>query len=105
MQLNDLVHNFAHGKLVDIEENFSDDEIGELGKTLQQAAYNSNATIRKMLQERDQMKTILASMVEGVLAFDSSGRLLLINETAEEMLNVDRKSAGHYFRRFCPIIK
>ncbi|MGI6144290.1 MAG: cell wall metabolism sensor histidine kinase WalK [Clostridia bacterium] len=103
MQLNDLVHNFAHGKLVDIEENFSDDEIGELSKTLQQAAYNSNATIRKMLQERDQMKTILASMVEGVLAFDLSGRLLLINETAEEMLNVDReKVQGHYFLEILP---
>ena len=102
-QLNDLVQNFAHGNFVDAEENFSDDEIGELSKTLQKAAYNSNAAMQKMLQERDLMKTILASMVEGVLAFDLSGRLMLINETAEEMLNVKReKVQGHYFLEMLP---
>jgi len=64
-------------------------------------AGNLKRQIQQTIQERDQMETILASMVEGVLAFDKAGRLMLINKTAEDMLALKWENAkGRYFLEF-----
>lgn len=87
--LKEMAQDFAKGNLSTVTDtNFTDDELGQLSEALQIMAYNLNDYLQKTLQEKDQMETILASMVEGVLAFDLTGRLLLINKTAEKMLAV-----------------
>lgn len=104
-KLNNLVKEFAADNYVSIDEvdDGDNDEIDELYKSIQTLTNNSNTTMQKMLQERDQMKTILASMAEGVLAFDITGRLMLINKTAEEMLDVKwEKVHEHYFLEMLP---
>lgn len=87
-KLNKMAQEFAKGNLSITVSNFTDDELGQLNNAMQIMAYNLNEYLQKTLQEKDQMETILASMVEGVLAFDLTGRLMLINKTAEKMLDV-----------------
>lgn len=87
-KLNKMAQEFAKGNLSVTVSNFTDDELGKLNNAMQIMAYNLNEYLQKTLQEKDQMETILASMVEGVLAFDLTGRLMLINKTAEKMLDV-----------------
>lgn len=88
VRLNEMVNNFSQGKLVPTPFVTNDDELGNLNDSLHIMAENLDDYIQKTIHEKDQMETILASMVEGVLAFDSAGRLMLMNRTAEEMIDV-----------------
>lgn len=98
IKLRDMAQGFAHGDLVPKTFITSDDEIGELSDAMHVMANHLDAHIKETLQERDRMETILASMVEGVLAFDMAGRLMLMNKTAEDMIGVSWKEAeNHYF--------
>lgn len=98
IKLRDMAKGFTRGDLIPKAVVSTDDEIGELSDAMQLMANNLNSHITKTLQERDQMETILASMVEGVLAFDMAGRLMLMNKTAEDMIGVTwEETANHYF--------
>jgi two-component system phosphate regulon sensor histidine kinase PhoR len=87
-RLNEQARSFANGDLSVRVTNNSDDELGELSNSMQNMAENIQQKMQQTLREKGQMETILASMAEGVLAFDATGRLLLINKSAEFMLNV-----------------
>ena len=101
VKLKDLVNAFAVGDLTPKLFITAEDEIGELSEALYNMAGNLKRQIQQTIQERDQMETILASMVEGVLAFDKAGRLMLINKTAEDMLALKWENAkGRYFLEF-----
>lgn len=98
IKLRDMAQGFARGDLIPKTFITSDDEIGELSDAMHIMAKHLDAYIKETLQERDRMETILASMVEGVLAFDMAGRLILMNKTAEDMIGVTWKEAeNHYF--------
>lgn len=98
LQLKEMATSFSRGNLIPSVYITNDDEIGELNDALHDMANNLNSYLQKTLQERDQIETILASMVEGVLAFDSAGRLMLINKTAEDMIGTTWEESGnHYF--------
>lgn len=98
VKLNKQVRSYADGDLTARVVSISDDELGQLNSSLQRMAENLHQRMQQTLQEKGQMETILASMAEGVLAFDITGRLLLINKTAEKMLNVVWEEVReHYF--------
>jgi two-component system phosphate regulon sensor histidine kinase PhoR len=69
-------------------------ELAELAVALNQMAQQLNARIETIQKERGRMQTILSSMVEGVLAIDSSGRIVSINQAAAELLGVDTDITG-----------
>jgi len=101
VKLKKLAAAFAAGDLTPKVFVASDDEIGELSEALYSMAGDLKRQIRQTEEERDQIETILASMVEGVLAFDRAGRLMLINKTAEDMLAIKWEQAkGRYFLEF-----
>lgn len=98
VRLNEMVESFSQGKLVPIPLLTNDDEIGQLNDNLHIMADNLDSYLQRTVHEKDQMETILASMVEGVLAFDSAGRLMLMNRTAEEMIGLTWEEANkRYF--------
>jgi len=97
-RLNKMAKAFAGGNLTSTVFITADNELGELSHSMHEMAENLNRHLTKTVQEKDQMETILASMVEGVLAFDTTGRLMLMNKTAEDMLGLTFKDAAqHYF--------
>jgi|LSQX01.3.fsa_nt_gb two-component system phosphate regulon sensor histidine kinase PhoR len=54
---------------------------------------------RRAIQEKEEMASILFSMVEGVVATDSGGRISFMNPAAEKLFNLERGSALGKFPR------
>ncbi|GGE83054.1 cell wall metabolism sensor histidine kinase WalK [Priestia taiwanensis] len=76
---------------------YGNDEIGQLSlafnnlsKKLQQAHASTEG-------ERRKLTSVLAHMTDGVIATDRKGRIILLNDPAEEMLNVSRETALNEF--------
>lgn len=56
-------------------------------------------TARRAVKEQEEVVSILFSMVEGVVAIDSGGRISLMNPAAERLFNLERGSALGKFPR------
>ena len=71
------------------------DEFGELSRRLSQIASQSQERIQALEDEQTKTAAILNSMVEGVIALDHQGRVLLMNPGARDILDVgDRAVEG-----------
>lgn len=64
-------------------------EINELADSLNAMAAQLDDRIRQIVRERNERDAVLASMVEGVLAVDSDGVILSLNEAGGKMLHLD----------------
>jgi two-component system phosphate regulon sensor histidine kinase PhoR len=67
------------------------DEIAELGRTLNLMAERLNEKIQDLEGERTKVAAILDSMVEGVIAIDQRGRILLMNHAARSIFDLGRE--------------
>jgi len=65
------------------------EELGSLAEALNHMAEQLEDRIRTLIRQDQEQQAILASMVEGVLALDTEGRLLTINRAGAEMLGVN----------------
>lgn len=70
------------------------DETGELGDILNQLSDELSQKIAQISEEKSQLNSILSSMVEGVLAVDSSGKVLLVNKTLSQVFNLISANYG-----------
>ncbi|MDP3026036.1 MAG: phosphate regulon sensor histidine kinase PhoR [candidate division Zixibacteria bacterium] len=70
------------------------DEIGELGEILNQMSDELSQKIAQISEEKSQLDSVLSSMVEGVLAVDSSGKVLLVNKTLSQVFNLGSANYG-----------
>jgi two-component system, OmpR family, phosphate regulon sensor histidine kinase PhoR len=66
------------------------DEIAELGRTLNLMAERLSEKIQDLEGERTKVAAILDSMVEGVIAIDQRGRILLMNHAARGIFDLGR---------------
>ncbi len=64
-------------------------EINELADSLNAMAAQLDDRIRQIVRERNERDAVLASMVEGVLAVDSDGVILSLNEAGGKMLHLE----------------
>jgi two-component system phosphate regulon sensor histidine kinase PhoR len=69
-------------------ESSSEDEIGLLARTLNRVQSRLESSIQNLTSQRNQRDTILASMVEGLLAVDSDDRILVANAAARAALGI-----------------
>lgn len=70
----------------------------ELSEALQKAEANLKARIRTLEQERDRMRAVVNSMVEGVVAVGRDTRIVSINPTVEHLFGITREeSEGKLF--------
>lgn len=70
-------------------------EADGLAACLNQMAGQLDERLRTVLRQQDQLQAVLASMAEGVLAFDREERLLSINAAAARLFGLDvRKVQG-----------
>jgi two-component system, OmpR family, phosphate regulon sensor histidine kinase PhoR len=67
------------------------DEIAELGRTLNLMAERLSEKIRDLEGERAKVAAILDSMVEGVIAIDQRGRIVLMNHAARWIFDLGRE--------------
>lgn len=64
----------------------SNDEIGILSQTFNEMSVQLESTLRQVGEERNKLDTLFQHMADGVVAFDSDGKLLQFNAAAESML-------------------
>jgi two-component system phosphate regulon sensor histidine kinase PhoR len=65
-------------------------EIGSLAETMNQMAAQLEERLLSISKERNQREAVLASMVEGVLAVDTAGRIISLNRAAAQFFNILR---------------
>jgi two-component system phosphate regulon sensor histidine kinase PhoR len=70
------------------------DEIGELAEILNQMSVDLSRKIAQITQDRSQLNSILSSMIEGVLAVDREGKVLLVNDALKQMFELDQAPQG-----------
>jgi two-component system phosphate regulon sensor histidine kinase PhoR len=64
------------------------DEIGELVLAFNSMSEQLDARIARLEEDRQQLRTILSGMVEGVVALDAGQRILYANERATQLLGL-----------------
>lgn len=84
--------DFAHRLPIGATE-----EIGELARTMNEMAAQLDDKVRMIVGQRNEREAILSSMVEGVVAFDNTERVISINRAAALMLDVNpQQITGKY---------
>lgn len=67
----------------------SDDEVGQLGTMFNHLTLRLRETLGEISDEKAKMEAVLAYMADALLAVDPSGRVLLINPAAADMLGLN----------------
>jgi len=70
------------------------DELGDLADALNDLAASFARTIDEVTEERNRLAAVLAGMVEGVLVVDASGRVVLMNPSLREILDIQSDASG-----------
>ncbi|WP_040413112.1 ATP-binding protein [Desulfosporosinus sp. OT] len=63
------------------------DELGQLGNSLDHLALELGSTINLLFQEKGKLKDILSSISEGIIAFDTNLRPVSVNSALAEIMN------------------
>ncbi|WP_028790713.1 cell wall metabolism sensor histidine kinase WalK [Tetragenococcus muriaticus] len=69
------------------------DELGELATTFNQLGKRIAETQEAMESERNRLNSVLSHMTDGVVATDRRGKVIIINEMALSLLNIEREQA------------
>jgi len=77
----------ASGDLEQRLEVPADDELGLLARHLNEMVERLRSNIREISNERNKVRSILASLTDAVVAVDQVGRVILCNPAAEALLN------------------
>jgi len=85
---------FADGDLSHPLPEQGSAEICDLAAAMNGMAAQLDERLRTVLRQRNEQNAILASMVEGVIAFDTEERLLRLNRAAAQLLEIDFKGAA-----------
>ncbi|MGE0704397.1 MAG: sensor histidine kinase [Vicinamibacterales bacterium] len=79
-----------------------DDEIAALAQVVESSTQGLGRRVNSLTRDRARMESILAGMIEGVIAVDPQGRLQLVNDAARQMLKLDDLAIG---RRYIETIR
>jgi len=86
-QMKETAQRFALGKLELRVPLPKQAELTELAQALNEMAQQLQDRIHTITQQRNELKAVLSSMVEGVVAVDSNGHIVNINEAAAKFLS------------------
>lgn len=78
------------------------DELTQLAESFNQMAETLARRVQDLTEERSRLEGMLASMVEGVMALDARGRVLLVNRAWEAMF---ASVAGIHGRHYLEVIR
>lgn len=74
------------------------DEIGELGYAINAMADSLQEQMTRIRENEGQLESVLNNMINGIVMIDKTGRILLMNRRAEEVLGFSaRELVGRHF--------
>ena len=88
-QMKEISMRYAEGQLdlrVPMPKSL---ELADLAQTLNKMARQLSERIATVTSQRNELETILSSMVEGVLAVDDKGLIVSINKAAASLLDIE----------------
>ncbi len=73
-------------------------EIGELGQSINAMAASLQEQMRQIRQNETQLESVLENMINGIVMIDRDGKIVLMNQRAEEVLGFSAKEfeGRHY---------
>ena len=87
------IRDLINGRYTDTINEKADIELMELSEQLNDLSDVFRLTHENLAQEKNRLASILAYMTDGVLATNRSGKIIMINETAQKQLNLNREQA------------
>ncbi|MFO7810647.1 MAG: ATP-binding protein [Candidatus Delongbacteria bacterium] len=93
IQLKDKAKKFANGNFKQEIERYSQYETNELSETMNFMAKELKEKIKNLELRNKEQSAILKSMIEGVIAVDMNDRVIMINESACQILGTDPNKA------------
>lgn len=92
-QLSQAVRQIGRGELDTRAEIVGDDEIAQLAKDIntmaEQLGRYRRSTLFELIQAQQSAQSIMDSLPDPVLLFDTNGRILNMNQPAEDLLGTD----------------
>lgn len=88
-KMSDIAIQMSEGnfdKRINIED---DSEIGSLSESMNYLAKKLKVTIDDLTQERNKLKYVLTGMEEGVLVVDEEEKIILFNQSLQNLLNLE----------------
>lgn len=82
VQMNKAAEDMARGNFHHRIQVVTNDEVGRLGRTFNFLTNELERTIAALSVEKEQLSSILSSLVDGVVAADGQGRITLANPPA-----------------------
>ncbi|MDA8233465.1 MAG: phosphate regulon sensor histidine kinase PhoR [Clostridia bacterium] len=96
-ELAHMVEGIAQGDFERRVGNAGSTEVDGIVQTISQVAWHLKDNLSEISREKNKMKAILASLVEGVVATDREGRIILFNRAAERMFALKEEAVtGKY---------
>ncbi len=79
------------------------DDVQTLAQTFNGMSRELNAQFKQLENDRQQLRTVLGGMIEGVIAIDAEERLLFVNDRAARLLDFDPTTA--ISRKFWEVVR
>ncbi len=86
-KMSSQVKGMAEGNYGNVVGIKTKDEIGDLAVVFNQISQKIKEEQSATESERRKLSTIINSMMDGIISTDSNGRIVLINDSARDMLN------------------
>ncbi|MBN1360879.1 MAG: HAMP domain-containing protein [Sedimentisphaerales bacterium] len=93
-QMKGIAQLFAEGQLNIRVPTGGAAELDDLAKALNAMATQLQDRIRTITEQRNELKAVLSSLAEGVLAVDAAGHIVSVNVAAARLLSIDPASAA-----------
>jgi len=102
--MNEAALSMAKGNYRTVIEPVGDDEIGELGTSLNFLATRLDSNITELQQEKGKLESIMQSVNEGLVAVDQEGRIILVNPVVEKIfMTPPQKLIGKLLKETSPL--
>lgn len=92
-EVNSVAREMARGNLDRELRIYTDDEFGELARSINDMARQLKSDIDEITEARNQAGAILDSIADGVIAVNKSGEVLFVNPVVEKVFGIDQKAS------------
>jgi two-component system phosphate regulon sensor histidine kinase PhoR len=93
-EVRDAAASIARGDLAERPPLNTGDELGEISSAIREIAGQLRLRLDEATHEKEQLRAVLDSMVEGVLVVDARGVVLLANSRLRELYGVAHEIVG-----------